>query len=99
MKVPVPVTQQHIDDGIPCSCIDCAVSLAILDAIPEATNAEVWWTAGGRVYACATIWTARGVLTGRLGDDADTFIHALDNRQPVEPFTFTITIPEEATAA
>ena len=100
-EVTVPVTAGHIDRGTPGDCTACPIALAILDAIPQATHAEVaWWTCAeneaGESGAGATIRLERGILNGRLGKAADAFVVAFDNGQPVEPFTITITIPEEA---
>ena len=96
----VPVTGDHIDRGTPGNCDLRPIALAILDAIPGTTHATVtWWgyaenqAEGG---AGAAIRLERGLLKGRLGEDADRFILAYDDGRPVEPFAFTITIPEEA---
>lgn len=96
--VTVAVTPEHIATGVPGDCQYCPIALAILDAIPAATHAEVWWAygPGDEEGAGAAVWLARGTLTHRLGEDADAFVRAFDDRQPAEPFTFTITIPEEA---
>jgi hypothetical protein len=96
-EVTVAVTQDHISRGTPSDCGRCPVALALLDAMPGAYLAEVCW-AGPDARAWATVWLPRGTLTGWLGEAAGPFIHDYDFGDPVEPFTFTMHIPEEAVA-
>ena len=94
----VPVTADHIARGKPGDCAACPIALAILDAIPQATHAEVWWAygPGDEEGAGVTIWLERGTLTHRLGQDADTFVRAFDEDGTAASFTLTMTIPDGA---
>lgn len=82
--VTVSVTQEHIDHGERMRCNRCPVALAIMDAIPDVSNANVdtlGWAAlhyGGSHFA--------GMA---LPPEVTDFVLAFDARRPVSPFTFT----------
>ena len=92
-EVTVNVTQKHISEGRPCACIDCPVALAILDAMPDVTGVEVLWDVDGYSVVAELEMRdeTRKVVT--LPAEAEAFVTALDDGDPVEPFTFTMEVP------
>jgi hypothetical protein len=82
----INVTAEHIAKGVPGSCTRCAVALAISDAFP---GTDIW------VYGDTFDLTFEdfGPNFVNLPAGVDDLIHALDDRVPVEPFTFTVDYP------
>ena len=95
-QITVNVTQHHIDQGRPCDGQACPVALAILDAVPGATCADVYWASADNA-AVATIWLSNGACSsgGSAGPPTRSSATSTGD-EPVGPFTFTMTIPEEA---
>jgi hypothetical protein len=99
--VRICVRDEHIADGLPKHCEDCAVALAarepITEIFPGATEVEV----GGYVLTFRT--ADDDLMRASLPAWAVDFIAAFDRGEDVRPITFTITpaeVPvEEAVAA
>lgn len=94
-QIPVPVTQDHIDRGLPEEACGCAVALAVLDAarslalLPAADSVSVVYGDDGE-YVSARAWITPGAWFRLvLGLDAWKFMRAVDAYQPVEPCTLT----------
>jgi hypothetical protein len=95
-RIPVPVTQAHIDTGIPEDACGCAAALAITDAVvaldlvPEVDSVSVIYADDGSEGANARVWLTPGAwLRLTLGADCARFMWAVDTGQPVEPCTLT----------
>jgi hypothetical protein len=91
--VEVSVTAEHIAGGEPDSCWGCPIALAAMDAIPNFDVTVNRFQIGideidGKI---APTWVD-------LPDEAVTFIDRFDDGEPVEPFTFTMQVPEEVAA-
>lgn len=91
--IPVPVTSSHIDQGRPEDACECAVALALTDAIhsngmlPAVDSVSVVY-ADDREGANARAWIAPGAwLRLTFGADCARLMHAVDNGQPAEPCT------------
>ncbi len=80
----ITVTAAHIARGVPDSCTDCPVALAIAEAFP---GVEVW-VAGATVFLVRDGQETEADLPG-----CEDFIHSFDDRQGGEPFTFTLDYP------
>lgn len=98
--IPVPVTQDHLDAGIPEEACDCAVALAVTDAVraqgltAEVDSVSVIYADGSLAAdaesATARVWIAPGAwLRLTLGADCVRLMWAVDTGQPVEPCTLT----------
>ena len=81
--VTVTVTEGHITEGVRGSCSHCPVALALDDAFPDATA-----YANGATF---DLWFHAGdAMRFDLPAEAESFILAFDDGDPVEPFTFTV---------
>jgi hypothetical protein len=94
-SVLIKVTQQHIERGEANHCCECPVALAAAEAFPHAEKA-------GRNGVVVTGYGILLALAGRelllsLPEEVADFIAAFDYGQPVEPFEFTVQIPEGLT--
>lgn len=96
MKLNIEVKQKHIDDGIPCNGGECAVALAVNEAL-----------SGGKEFPDWTAWVDHVHITLRRKRDGRTlsrttpsivfeFLHAYDSGGTIghKPFAFTIDLPE-----
>lgn len=90
----ITVTQKHIDHGIPASGSGCAIALALLDAFPGATDTCVGDYAG--VFYSGSV--SDDDVWALLPADARVFVRDFDDGLDVQPFTFTLDIPEGAAA-
>lgn len=85
--IPVPVLQAHIDAGKPGFACDCALALAVTDAMPEAFSASVMY-ADAPEFAEARAWISRSAwLRLVLGETGRHLMSRFDNGLPVEPIT------------
>ncbi len=85
----ITVEQRHIDAAVRPSCNRCPIALALNEQIPS----EDGW-----IVNCLSVrrmWDheERIDLPGNAGE----FVKEYDAGRPVEPFAFTITLPEETT--
>ncbi len=91
IAVEVPVTAKHLADGRPGRCRECALALAIVDAIPDAVAAYVRYVSRDgeepAVRADVTL-EGGGSLALALGPDVAAIMARIDARRPVEPFSF-----------
>ena len=80
----VRVTSEHIKHGEPDDCGKCPVALALLDAIPYATDVAV-------DHDELTVWVPGHMWQASTPPAAQLFIAEFDNFEPVAPFDFTVT--------
>jgi hypothetical protein len=98
----ITVTAEHIAEGKPDNCRDCPVALAILAAMPDARRVSVMQSLEGRTYTQirvipdSTRPANRTTLEADLPAEVARFVRAFDHGEPVEPFSFTVDIPEAA---
>jgi hypothetical protein len=98
----IAVTAEHIAKGKPDNCRECPVALAILAAMPEARRVDVIQIGDSLTYTRIRVIpdnarpANRTTLEAPLPAEAARFIRAFDNGEPVEPFSFTVDIPEVA---
>ena len=97
-EIPFPVTRQHIDGGAPGQACECAVALAILDALrvsdltPAADSVSVVPADDGP-HVNVRAWITPGDwLRLTLGEDGYRFLEAFDAGQPVQPCTLTAAV-------
>ncbi len=92
----INVTGEHIGNGERNSAWGCAIALAILETFPDAEDIDV------RHHAFA-IQRPDGETDGFRKDivnfprGVEDWIHAYDNGESVEPFSFTVNYPPEVT--
>lgn len=95
IMVKVPVTQEHIDKGLRQDCARCPAAVGLTAVLKEGvgvaiTNTSVrWWAPHGR--------PARSYDSGRADTppSVQKFIWAFDKGRKVEPFTFSVELPQE----
>lgn len=95
VAVEVPVTARHLADGRPGRCRECALALAITDAIESAREARVWYD-GPEARADVTL-SGGSILILRLGPDVTAVMARIDARKPVSPFAFVAEVLDEIT--
>jgi len=98
IAVEVPVTRKHLDEGIPGRCWDCALALAITDAVEGAAKARVYYTSRDWEPAAvrADVTLASGsTLALALGPDVARIMARIDAGQPVGPFGFVAEVLDE----
>ena len=88
----IPVTARHIACGVPKNCLRCPIALAILDAVPDIPEFEV-----NENHVHYFIPDTSEFLTVPLDASAQEFIVTFDDGVEVEPFTFTLEVPEAVT--
>lgn len=94
-SVTISVTAGHIARGLINHCCECPIALAAAEAFPHAERV-------GRHRVVVTGYGILLALAGRelvlpLPREATDFIATFDDGQPVEPFEFTVDIPEGLT--
>lgn len=83
----IEVTADDIQNGLPSRCGFCPVALALARAAKrQCVHVD---------SACASVGTNRWYT---LPAEAIAFIAAFDQRQPVAPFAFELSVEEGATA-
>lgn len=91
IAVTVDVTAAHLDKGIPGRCRECALALAVIDAVEGATGAYVHYVSRdgepADVHADVALADGSTLILG-LGPDVAAVMAAIDARKPVEPFSF-----------
>lgn len=87
MKVEIKVTAGHIRRGLPNKCRACPIALAACEAfqlpVGHAMVTAHWLMLGDVVFQ-----------EFRLPYDATDFTQNFDNGRPVEPFSFTVGLPD-----
>ncbi len=86
----IHVTQSHIDAGIKGQCTQCPIALAARVAIGQGHRIQVSF--------CNIIAICGGYKSTLypLPQEAQAFVEAFDAGQPVQPFSFKVDIPVEA---
>ena len=99
--LPVPVTQDHLDRGLPEDACGCAVALAVIDAVralgvdSEPDSVSVIYEDGevdaaAAITASARVWIQPGAwLRLTFGADAARLMWAVDTGRPAGPCTLT----------
>jgi hypothetical protein len=95
IAVTVDVTAGHLADGIPGRCRECALALAIVDAIEDAEGVRVYYD-GTDARADVTLPGGR-VLVLALGPDVTAIMARYDAGLPVDPFSFVAEVRDEIT--
>ena len=101
-RVKVHLTQHHISRGVANDCDSCPVALAIMGALPGVSRVDVGeagmdlhnrmvtrFYRGPRDAIGTAVYTPKAVVN---------FVKAFDDGHEVEPFTFTLRVPDWATA-
>ena len=85
--VEVTVTARHIDEGVPCTTTRCPVALAIMETVrPVRVDVQA---------GVINFGTGPGQYTAVVPPDEVTwFVDEFDDLLPVEPFTFTLEVPD-----
>ncbi len=96
MQVMVAVSAEDIRQGERNNCAKCPVGLALARTLgPRYPGAK--FMAGSML---GRILPARGgLISFEMPKDAEHFMFAFDAKKPVEPFTFTIDLPDAALEA
>lgn len=87
MKLTINITAQDIETALPCNCFQCPIARAMMRQIPGCESVE----------ARPAVLYFRDGLCGRRGlratppQEVKDFMHAFDNEQHVQPFSFTAT--------
>lgn len=98
VAVTVPVTAEHLANGIPGNCCRCALALAVIDAIEDAVAARVWYVSASDIRADVTL-AGEGRVTLAFPPEIVPVLADIDGRWPVAPFSFTAEVLTEEAAA
>lgn len=100
MILPVPVTADHIERGVPGDACDCPVWHAICDALRQHLPGVAQRLADGLTVSRLGITLGR-TDTRRLETPAvaGEFINRFDSADPVKPFAFDLEIPDDLIGA
>lgn len=82
IEIQVEVTQEHIDKGTSADCYACPIALAMTELGLENVMVDTGTFCYGRFYL--------GYSTP--GIEAQSFISKFDDGEPVQPFTFPLTV-------
>lgn len=90
----IPVTAEHIAKGKPQEACDCPVWWAIAEALPWLVDKDVTVGPENVAFHAATDQAPYGVAIIELAGIARVAISDFDNGRKVEPFEFTLDIPD-----
>lgn len=85
--VTVHVTQEMIDAGRRKKCLTCPIAIAVTELLADWHRASVTF---GHFAVCNTKTNEFLGSEIKLPIAVTRFIHAYDNREPVNPFSFTL---------
>lgn len=89
-EITISVERRHITHGVRCNTGMCPIALAIVDCLRDGVRCSVGNTG---------VWLYGGVFSGHvleLPEEAQQFVRRFDRGAEVEPFSFTLQMPEEA---
>lgn len=86
----VKVTQKHLDEGEPCSCANCPVSLAIKEAFVKEK------LLGCRVSSThVAAFFNKQTVCSQLPQEVTHFVLKFDLKEKVEPFEFELVLEKK----
>ncbi len=95
----ITVTQDDIAKGTPRQGSGCPITLALRRALPQFPGLySSWWTHRHAEHPSSAFMRPRGGMTEGyvLPPEVYAFMRAFDNGEQVAPFTFELTLPDEA---